>query len=423
MSYPNHFERTHRVLQLVQQYGQTPTDELARLQPVVSVAGRLMGTSALESARLGVLQDQSGHIDILVSPEATGKREHAAFADWGAGDIIGVRGMVCRLPGGQLAVRVHEIERLVKPVRTLPEKSGGQPYLDLLMNARARSVFALRSRLIAVIRVYLRSTSYLEVETPMLQSDPDPRAAQFKTHHNALDRDLYLRASGERYLKRLLIGGVEKVYEINRHFLNEPPAEGRLPEGTILEMYSAYSTFQYMMVLVEQLLSRTVGSVFGTNAVPWRGEALEFGKRFHTITVADAIRLHAGGQSTDAQLRDASFLSSLFDAVAAKQLAQPTFVVDFPADAAWRARPRDDAPQFAERFELYIGGHKVAEGQSEWNDPDEIAGRYDADFVRAVEYGLPPLAGLTLSIDRLVMALTDSPSLHEVVAFPFHGAR
>lgn len=444
MSYPNDFERTHLASDIARQYGATSAPDLARLQPVVSVAGRLMRTSALETSLLGALQDQSGRIDILVSQEATGKRNHAAFAGWGAGDIIGVTGTLCRLAAGELAVRAHEVERLVSALRRLPEESGTERYLDLLTDPHARSVFALRSRLIAAIRAYMRSTSYLEVETPMLQSDRDPRAAQFTTHHNALRRELYLRSSGELYLKRLLVGGVEKVYEINRHFLNESPAADHLPEGTLLEIYSAYSTFFYMMVLVEQLLARSVGSAVGTNAVPWRGQALEFGKRFHTTTVTDAIRAHGGAQWTDAQLRDPGFLSSclvergvslaggegwsvlqgpLFDALAARQLVQPTFVVDFPAEAASGARRKDQAPELAEQFELYIGGLKVAQGRSEPNDPDEIAGRYDADFARAVEYGLPPASGVTLSIDRLVMALTDSPSLRDTVVFASHDGR
>jgi lysyl-tRNA synthetase class 2 len=444
MSYPNDFERTHLTSDIVRQYGATSAQDLERLQPVVSLAGRLMRMSAFETALLGALQDQSGRIDILVSQEATGKRNHATFASWRAGDIIGVTGTLCRLAAGDLAVRAHEVERLVTALRKLPEEPGAERYLDLLTDQHARSVFAVRSGLIAAIRAYMRSTSYVEVETPMLQADPDPRAAQFKTHHNALRRDLYLRSSADLYLKRLLVGGIEKVYEINRHFLNQPSAADRLPEGTLLEIYSAYSTFFYMMVLVEQLLARSVGSAVGTNAVPWRGHALEFGKRFHTTTVTDAIRAHGGGQWTDAELRDRDFLSSrlvergvslcggeswgvlqglLFDAVAAMQLVQPTFVVDFPAEAASGARRKDETPELAQHFELYIGGLKVAEGRSEPNDPDQIAGRYDADFARAVEYGLPPAAGVTLSLDRLVMALTDSPSLHDTVVFASHGAR
>jgi lysyl-tRNA synthetase class 2 len=398
MRYPNDFAPTHLAVQLARQYRDTPADELERLHPVVAVAGRLMRKSAASNSSLGLLQDHSGCIDILVSEEATGKANHAAYALWRPGDIIGVTGIVCRLAGGALAVRAHDIERLVGAMRPLPEASAGARYLDLLTDPRTRSVFGIRSRFIAGIRAYLAGTAYLEVETPMLQPDAERAAVQFKTQHNALRRELYLRSSGELYLKRLLVGGMEKVFEINRSFANQAPAPDYCPEGTILEMYCAYSSYLYMMALLEPLLARAVHHALGTTSVSWQGHALELGKRFH--------------RTTQAQLRDPQ-----------SQLIEPTYVVDFPAGSAQRARRKDDAPELAEQFELFVGGQKVAEGRSELNDADQVAEHHDADFARAVEYGLPPASGLTLSIDRLVMVLTDSPSIREVILFPADAHR
>lgn len=378
MSYPNDFERTHLASQIVRQYGETPQQELERLLPVVAVAGRLMAVSALQGAHLARLRDQSAFLDILISAEATGKRDHAAFASWSPGDILGVTGTVCRLADGQLAVRAHEIERLVQPLHRLPEQPGSEPYLRLLLDADTRARFALRSGLITAIRAYMRATTYLEVETPILQAEPDARATQFRTHHNALDRELYLRSAGDLYLKRLLVGGVEKVYEINRCFVQAAPDADSLVESTVLELCAAYATFQYMMAFVEQLLARSIGTALGTNSVPWRGRILDFARRFE-VAVAGAPGA----------------------------LEQPTFVVD----------------EAAGRFEVHVAGCKVAAGGAEVNDPEALADGQDADFVRAVEYGLPPAAGLTLWIDRLVMALTDAPSLADVALFHPHGGR
>lgn len=377
MSYPNDFERTHLAAQIVRKYGEVPREELERAPAVVSVAGRLMDVRELDGAHLARLLDQSAALDVLISAEAAGKRSHAEFRGWAAGDILGVTGVVCRLATGELAVRAHEIERLVQPVRRLPEEPGDEPCLRLLLDPRVRSRFALRSALVTAIRAYLRGTTYLEVETPILQGEPDADGAQLKTHHNALDRELYLRSSGERYLKRLLVGGMEKVYEINRRFVDGAAHDGDAPlESTLLELYSAYSTYQYMMVFVEQLLARCVGTALGTNAVPWRGDKLDFARRFAVLRAGSGERP-----------------------------VQPSFVVD----------------EAAEHFEVYVGERKVAEGRSEVNDPDRLAGRHDAGFLHAIEYGLPPAAGLTLSIDRLVMALTDTRSPAEVALFSVHG--
>lgn len=396
MAYPNHFAQTHLAGELLREHAETAADELERLQPVVALAGRLMQKAAQGSASHGVLQDRSGRIVLLVSDDATGKANHAAYAAWRAGDIIGVSGMLCRLAGGELAVRAHEIERLVAASRPLSEGHTGLRYLDLITDEHTRSVFHIHSRLIAGVRAFLGGTAYIEVETPILQAAPTPGAAQFRTHHNALDHELHLRSSGELYLKQLLVGGVEKLYEINRRFRNDASASAHDPEGTLLEIYCAYSSYLYMMALLEQVLARAVHHALGTTTVPWQGQTLEIGRRFERITA---------------------------DSAGAKPLLQPTYVLDFPAAAAPFARRKDAAPGLAEQFELHLGGHKIAQGRSELNDPEEVGARYDAEFTRAVEYGLPPSSGVALSIDRLVMVLTDSPSPRDVILFPAHAER
>jgi lysyl-tRNA synthetase class 2 len=359
---------------------------------------------------IGVLQDHSGRIEILVSDEASGRSNHAAFAGWEVGDIVGVSGIICRGAQGELAVRAHDMQRLVKSLRPLPQAPQGPQYVDLIIDRRRRSVFDVRSRLIEGIRAFLAGTNYLEVETPILQPTREMGAAQFKTHHNALSRELYLRASAELYLKRLLVGGVEKVYEINRNFANRGPEAGHAREGTHLEIYCAYSNYLYMVALLEVLLASAAKHALGTTVFSWRGRELDLSRSFARTTAAE------------------------------RGILEPTFVLDFPAETSDRARRKDGAPELAERFELYIGGEKIADGCSVLNDPDEQAARlheeeekarfagenvapYDADFVRALEYGLPPASGMSLSIDRLVMVLTDSASLGEVILFPpaLHG--
>jgi lysyl-tRNA synthetase class 2 len=394
-SYPNSFARIHLAAQLLRQHGATAADELERSATPVAIAGRLMEKRSAAGSSSGVLQDHSGRIEVLVSDEASGRSDHAAFAGWEVGDIIGVRGIICRGVQGELAVRAHEMQRLVKSLHPLSQAPQGSQYVELIVDRRRRSVFDVRARLIEGIRAFLSGTTYLEVETPILQPAREMGAVQFATHHNALDRDLYLRASAELYLKRLLVGGVEKIYEINRNFADRRPDAGHVREGTHLEIYCAYSNYLYMVALLELLLARTAAHALGTTVFSWRGRELDLSKTFARTTAAEGE------------------CASL----------EPTFVLDFPAATSDRARRKDGAPDLAERFELYIGGHKIADGCSVLNDPDEQAARlreaekYDSDFVRALEYGMPPASGMSVSIDRLVMVLTDSASLGEVILF------
>jgi lysyl-tRNA synthetase class 2 len=359
---------------------------------------------------------------------------------------------------GELSIHASKLRLLTKSLRPLPEKFHGltdmeqryrQRYLDLIVNPESRETFVKRSRIVQAIREFFVARGYLEVETPMLQSIPGGAAARpFKTHHNALDQDMYLRIAPELYLKRLVVGGLEKVFEINRNFRNEGISTRHNPEFTMLEWYCAYQDWHYMMDLTERL----VRTAAGTSSVAYQGKTIDIGKPFARLPIPEAIRQ----QGIAGDLRDSAFLSRkldelkiehpgehgwgslqlmLFEAVAEKHLIQPTFVTDFPAEVSPLARRRDSDPDLADRFELFIDAKEIANGFSELNDPEDQAERfreqarkkesgdpeamyYDADYVRALEYGMPPTAGAGLGVDRLVMLLTDSPSIRDVILFP-----
>jgi lysyl-tRNA synthetase class 2 len=466
-AYPNDFNRTHITQQLDAAHGEKSAEALEQEQVQATIAGRLMLKRVMGKASFAVLQDHAGRLQIYVSDDHTGKVNHAAFKHMDLGDIIGVSGLLFRTQKGELTLRAHELRLLVKSLRPLPEKWHGladqesryrQRYLDILMNESSRWVFAVRSRVIAAIREYMsRTTNYVEVETPMLQPIPGGAAARpFKTHHNALDMELYLRIAPELYLKRLLVGGLEKVYEINRNFRNEGISTRHNPEFTMMEMYCAYTTSGYMAALTEQLLRFAAERSLGTTKVSYQGRELDFGKPFHRISMSAAIQRAAPEHWTNAQLRDRDFLAArlrelgvefgdqqgwgslhlmLFETLAEKTLIEPTFVYDFPAEVSPLARRKDGDPELADRFELFIDTKEIANGFSELNDPEEQAARfqeqaqkkaagddeamyYDADYVRALEYGLPPCSGAGIGIDRFVMLLTDSPSIRDVILFP-----
>jgi lysyl-tRNA synthetase class 2 len=439
---------------------------LEKEQVHATIAGRLMLKRVMGKASFGVLQDHAGRLQIYVSDDHTGKANHASFKHLDLGDIIGVTGFLFRTQKGELTLRAHELRLLVKSLRPLPEKFHGltdqesryrQRYVDLLMNQSSRWVFAVRSRVVAAIREYMSRTNYVEVETPMLQPIPGGAVARpFKTHHNALDMDLYLRIAPELYLKRLVVGGIEKVYELNRNFRNEGISTRHNPEFTMMEVYCAYTNHDYMMTLTEQLIRHAVERAVGTAKLSYQGRALDFSRPFARLSMPQAIQRHAPEHWTDAQLRDRDFLAAklrerevefgehqgwgalqlmLFETLAEKQLIEPTFVTDFPAEVSPLARRKDGDPEVAERFELFIDAKEIANGFSELNDPEEQAARfqeqsrmkaagdqeamyYDADYIRALEYGLPPCSGAGIGIDRLVMLLTDSPSIRDVILFP-----
>jgi len=465
-AFPNDFTRADLSVRLDEQYGEMTAEDLEKQQVQATIAGRLMLKRVMGKASFGVLQDHGGRIQIYVSDDNAGKAGHTAYKHFDIGDIVGAMGFLFKTRTGELTLRVHELRLLSKSLRPLPEKFHGltdqeqryrQRHLDLLVNERSRWVFAVRSRVVRAIREYMARTNYMEVETPMLQPIPGGAAARpFRTHHNALDMDLYLRIAPELYLKRLVVGGIEKVYEINRNFRNEGISTRHNPEFTMMEVYCAYTNYTYMISLVQNVLRHAAEAALGTGVVEYQGRKLDFTKRFTQLTMPQAIQKHAPEHWSDAQLRDRDFLAGklrglgvefgddqgwgslqlmLFEAIAEKNLLEPTFILDFPAEVSPLARRKDSDPEIAERFELFIDNKEIANGFSELNDPEDQAERfleqsrkkdsgdqeamyYDADYIRALEYGLPPTSGAGIGIDRLVMLLTDSPSIRDVILFP-----
>ena len=466
VAYPNDFAREQMAERLDADFGELPAEDLEARQVKVAVAGRLMLKRVMGKASFGVLQDHTGRIQIYVSDDHSSKASHAAYKHWDIGDIAGASGFLFKTRTGELTLRVHDLRLLSKSLRPLPEKWHGltdveqryrQRYVDLLVNEHSRWVFAVRSRTVQAIRQYMSRTNYLEVETPMLQPIPGGATARpFRTHHNALDMDLYLRIAPELYLKRLVVGGIEKVYEINRNFRNEGISTKHNPEFTMMEVYCAYTNFTYMMSLVELLVRHSAQEALGTTKVSYQGRDLDFGKPFARLTMSEAIRKYAPEYWSQAQLRDRNFLAAkltergvefdanarwgalqlmLFEAMVEKNLIEPTFILEFPAEVSPLARCYDADPEITERFELFIDSKEIANGFSELNDPelqaerfreqarmkdagDQEAMYFDEDYVRALEYGLPPTAGAGIGIDRLVMLLTDSPSIRDVIYFP-----
>ena len=455
-AYPNDFRRKDVAGQLHERFGALSKEQLEKEKPPAVIAGRMMLKRVMGKASFATLQDGTGRIQIYVVNEL---ENYEDFKHWDLGDILGVEGHVFKTMKGELTVHASAIRLLAKALRPLPEKFHGladqemryrQRYVDLIVTPDAKDVFLKRSQVIQAMREVLRAEGYLEVETPMMQPIPGGAVARpFKTHHNALDMELYLRIAPELYLKRLVVGGLERVFEINRNFRNEGISTRHNPEFTMLEWYCAYEDWQYMMDLTERLVRAAAG---GRSSITYQGKTIELGKPFERLSIPDAIRREGIG----GDLRDRRFLSAeltrrgvehagehgwgslqlmLFETVAEKRLIQPTFVVDFPAEVSPLSRRSDSDPGLAERFELFIDTKEIANGFSELNDPEDQAARfqeqarkkeagdqeamyYDADYIRALEYGLPPTAGAGLGIDRLVMLLTDSPSIRDVILFP-----
>jgi lysyl-tRNA synthetase class 2 len=454
-AFPNDFRRKDFANDLHHQWGEKSKEDLEKQKPPATVAGRMVLKRVMGKASFATLQDGTGRIQIYVSQEVANYED---FKHWDLGDIVGVQGRVFKTMKGELTVHAEKIVLLVKALRPLPEKFHGladqemryrQRYVDLIVNPEVKDLFLKRTWIIQAIRDVLQEEGYLEVETPMMQPIPGGAVARpFKTHHNALDMDLYLRIAPELYLKRLVVGGVERVFEINRNFRNEGISTRHNPEFTMLEWYCAYEDWTYMMELTEQLVRKAAGS----SDITYQGTKIELSKPFARLPIPEAIRR----QGVEGDLRDRSLLSRelnrlkvehknsqgwgslqlmLFEALAEKHLVQPTFVTDFPAEVSPLARRRDADPDLTDRFELFIDAKEIANGFSELNDPEDQAQRfleqvknknagdeeamyYDADYIRALEYGLPPTAGAGLGIDRLVMLLTDSPSIRDVILFP-----
>ncbi len=464
-AYPNDFDRNALAGELHGAHDAKTHEQLDQQAVTVAVAGRMLLKRVMGKASFATLQDMSGRIQLYVTTDALGADVHDAFKHWDLGDIVGARGTLFKTKTGELTVKVTELRLLAKALRPLPEKFHGltdqeqkyrQRYVDLITSPESRRVFLARSTIVQAMREFFVARGYLEVETPMMHPIPGGAAARpFITHHNALDADLYLRIAPELYLKKLVVGGLEKVFEINRNFRNEGISTRHNPEFTMLEFYEAFRDYRYLMDLTEALLREVAQKVCGTTTIEYQGTSIELGKPFDRLTMAEAIakydpRHAAADLARPEYLRSAlakqgvELLASdglgvlqlkLFEATTEDKLVQPTFLVAFPTDVSPLARANDADPAVTDRFELFITGREIANGFSELNDPEDQAARfaaqvrakeagdveamhYDADYIRALEYGLPPTAGEGIGVDRLVMLLTDSPSIRDVILFP-----
>lgn len=465
IAYPSDFRRDRLAADIATDYADQGESALEAEQIHVRLAGRLMTRRVMGKASFAHIQDMSGRMQIYVQRDVIGTEVYADFKKWDIGDIVGVVGVLFRTRTGELSVRVSEIRLLTKSLRPLPEKFHGlvdqearyrQRYLDLMMNEATRETFRVRAATIDFIRRYLVERRFMEVETPMMQVMPGGAAAKpFVTHHHALDIPLYLRIAPELYLKRLVVGGFEKVFEINRNFRNEGLSTRHNPEFTMLEFYQAYSDYHDLMDLTEDMMRQLTQSVLGTHSVVYQGEHYDFSKPFqrHTLResvlhfnpqlgeadIADEAALRATAKTLDVPLPDGcgagKILVEIFEKTVEHRLMTPTFITAYPTEVSPLARRNDGDPSVTDRFELFIGGREIANGFTELNDPEDQADRmraqleakargdeeameFDADYIRALEYGLPPTAGEGIGIDRLVMLLTDAPSIRDVLLFP-----
>jgi len=463
--YPNDFRRNALADELHNVYGAHENASLDVEKVDVSVAGRMMVKRVMGKASFIKLQDRSGQIQIRVERDRLADGVYADFKKWDVGDIVGATGVLFKTNTGELTVRADQIRLLTKSLRPLPDKFHGladqetryrQRYVDLIMNESSREVFRKRSAIVQYIRAFLDSQNYLEVETPMMQTTPGGAIARpFTTHHNALDMQLYLRIAPELNLKRLIVGGFDRVYEINRNFRNEGVSAQHNPEFTMLELYRAYATYEDLIDMVEALLHGMSDAILGTTKVNYQGEEIDFGKQFVRMTVEEVI-LKFNPDIDKAKLRDRDYLVGvceklgipvkanygpgklqieIFEKTGEENLREPTFVTQYPTEVSPLSRKNDDDPFLTDRFEFFVVGREIANGFSELNDSEDQAERfkaqvadaeagdneamgYDHDYIRALEYGMPPTAGIGVGIDRLVMLFTDSASIRDVLLFP-----
>jgi lysyl-tRNA synthetase class 2 len=464
-AYPNDFRRDALADELLAAYESRSAESLAAEPITVNVAGRLMVKRVMGGTSFVKLQDRSGQIQLMLKRDRLTEPVYAEFKKWDIGDIAAARGEVIKTKTGELSIDVAEIRLLAKSLRPLPEKWHGiadaetklrQRYLDLIMSEETREVFRRRTALMRFVRSYLDALDFAEVETPMMQPIPGGAAARpFVTHHNALDATLYLRIAPELYLKRLLVGGFERVYELNRVFRNEGLSTRHNPEFTMLELYQAYATYRDVMALTENLVRNAALALNGELQVEYQGEKIDLGPRFAEVTLEAAVQ-RANPELNGANVRDRAALAQvcaarglephqesgagrlqyeLFEKTVESTLRGPVFVTQYPAEVSPLARCNDADPFVTDRFELFVGGRELANGFSELNDAEEQAARfraqadakargdeeamfYDEDFVRALEYGMPPAGGLGVGIDRLTMLLTNTSSIRDVLLFP-----
>ncbi len=467
-AFPNDFRPNSTAAVLAERFADADAEALESVGETFAVAGRMMAKRVMGKIAFVRLQDGSGSIQLVLQRDELPEGVYQRFKQWDVGDIIGAAGRMVRTNKGELSVRASSLRLLTKSLRPLPEKYHGlqdtetryrQRYVDLIMNEESRAVFRARSRVISFIRAFLEAPErdFLEVETPMMHPIPGGATAKpFETHHNALDLKMYLRVAPELYLKRLTVGGLDRVYEINRNFRNEGVSTRHNPEFTMLEFYWAYADVNDLMDLTEAMLRGLAEAVTGHSRVTYQAQEIDFGQPFERLTVEAAVRRY-NADLADADLWDETvlraaldardvhqettwgvgkLLTELYEATVERHLIQPTFITAYPTEVSPLSRRNDNDPRVTDRFELIVGGSEIANGFSELNDAedqaerfqaqvaskeagDEEAMHYDADYIRALEYGMPPTAGEGVGIDRLVMLLTDSPSIRDVLLFPY----
>jgi lysyl-tRNA synthetase class 2 len=465
VAFPNDFKPSHFSALLHSAHGEHENEALEAQAIKVSVAGRMMLKRVMGKASFATVQDKLGRIQLFISKENIGEEIYDAFKKWDLGDIVAAEGVLFKTKTGELSVKVNQLRLLTKSLRPLPEKFHGlsdqetkyrQRYVDLIVSEETRQTFIARSKIVAAIRNFMLDNEFLEVETPMLHPIPGGAAAKpFSTHHNALDMQMFLRIAPELYLKRLVVGGFERVFEINRNFRNEGLSVRHNPEFTMMEFYAAYTDYKWLMDFTENCIRAAAIAARGTATLEYQGRALDLSQPFQRLTIVGAIQKYAPTYELS-QLNDAAFLRTelkkfgvdafehaglgalqlaLFEETAEAQLWEPTYIIDYPVEVSPLARASDSNPEITERFELFVTGREIANGFSELNDAEDQAARfqaqvaakeagddeamfYDADFIRALEYGMPPTGGCGIGIDRLVMLLTDSPSIRDVILFP-----
>jgi lysyl-tRNA synthetase class 2 len=465
IAFPNDFRRNVVAGELHAKYGDMSKEDIEAENVRVSVAGRMMGKRIMGKASFAQVKDMSGSVQLYVTGTLVGEEVYAQFKTWDIGDILGGEGVLFKTNKGELSVKVDVIRLLTKSLRPLPEKWHGlsdqetryrQRYLDLIVNDVTRDTFKMRSQIVHYIRDFMVARDFLEVETPMMQAIPGGATAKpFTTYHNALDMELFLRIAPELYLKRLVVGGFERVFEINRNFRNEGLSTRHNPEFTMIEFYQAYADYRDLMDLTEAMLRGLAETVLGTTTVTYQGDEYDFGKPFTRITIKESI-LHFNPDITEAELDDMEQARAIatrldiplkdsyglgkvqieiFEKTVEHRLKDPTFITAYPTEVSPLARRNDDDPFVTDRFEFFVGGRELANGFSELNDAedqaerfrkqvedkdagDEEAMHFDADYIVALEHGLPPTAGEGIGIDRLVMLFTDAPSIRDVLLFP-----
>ncbi len=465
IAYPNDFRRNALAGQLHQTFESHDNDALQQEHIKVSVAGRMMRKNVMGKASFVGVQDRSGVIQLRLERDRLPEGVYQAFKKWDVGDIVGASGELFRTQKGELTVLADDVRLLTKSLRPLPEKWHGlsdqetryrQRYVDLIINETSRDVFRKRSQIITYMRSFLEAADFLEVETPMMQTTPGgANARPFTTHHNALDMQLYMRIAPELNLKRLIVGGFDRVYEINRNFRNEGVSTQHNPEFTMMEAYRAYADYRDWMDMTEAMLHGMSEAVLGTTIVKYQDEEFDFGKPFKRMTVEEAIKTYNPDVDMS-RIRDRDYLLAvcerlgvpvkdnygpgklqieIFDATGEENLREPTFITQYPTEVSPLSRKNDDDPFVADRFEFFIAGREIANGFSELNDPEDQAERFraqvankaagdeeamafDHDYIRALEYGMPPTTGIGIGIDRLVMLFTNSASIRDVLLFP-----